>query len=656
MDGLAREAHEETREALEEKGGAVGDSGYPMTSVPAEDPSPDSFPGGRVALVAATGSYADPGLGGLPGAADAELMAGVLEDPAVGGFAVTRMVDGGEREVKERVEEFLGGRGRGDTVVVYLSCHGVLDRRGRLYFAAADTEVARLASTGVGAGWLLARLDDCAAERQVVILDCCYSGAFARSGSKGAAGAGERAGQELARDGRGRAVLTASRSTEQSWVGDADGAAGRASVFTRFLAQGLRTGAADTDGDGRISVDEAYYYAYEEVMVAGAGQNPQLYITGGEGTVWLVLNPTNPNRTAPLAEDPPVPAFRPPPGSLTPDLPRRRRRIRLALGASAVAVAGLIAALTTLNGPSSSPPRAQGTAPAVLYGFSAPVAIAADGSHLWVANGNSMTELNAADGAQVRTLSDFSFPSSIAVEGSHLWVANGGGLSVTELNTADGSQVRSLAASQYSIYNPVAIAADSVHVWIAEGAYDAVTEVNSADGSLVAVLSPLRYGFAGLDAIAVGGGHVWVANYDGSSVTELDAADGSKVNTLPSSSYFFDGPDAIAVDGADVWVANAAGNSVTELDAADGRWVRTLSGPGYSFDGPDAIAADGAHVWVANGDGNSVTELNASNGIPVRVLSAKGYHLSEPAAIAVDDGHVWVANKGGDSVTELPAG
>jgi hypothetical protein len=608
--------------------------------------------------VVATGTYIDPGLAPLAAAVrDAELIAGVLRDPEIGTFEVTEVIDGGEREIRGRVEEFLADRGQDDVVVVYLSCHGVLDARDRLYFAAADTVQAKLASTGVEAGWLLNRLEECPAVSQVVILDCCFSGAFARGGSKGGTGTDVRLGSRLAAGGRGRAVLTASKATERSWEGDLPGGGSGLSVFTRFLVQGLRTGAADGDGDGYISVDDAYYYAYEEVMASGAGQTPQRYISGGEGTLWLARNPAAPERaTAILAESLPVPPLRPPPDPLAPGLPRGRRKARLALalGASAAAAAALIAALTTLTGPSGPPHTPEATS-AVFYGFSAPDALAADGSHLWIANGNSVTELDTADGGRVRTLSEFSFPSSIAVEGSHLWVANGGGDYVSELNTADGSLVRSLGGGQYSIFTPTAVAADSAHVWIANGGTDAVTDVNAVDGTLAAVLSGGSYGFYGVDAIAADGAHVWVANYEGSSVTELNAADGSWVRTLSGGSYRFDGPDAIAAGGADVWVANGNGNSVTELNAADGSLIRTLSGPGYGFDGPSGIAVDGAHVWVANAAGNSVTELNASDGSPVRTLSSASYHFSKPAAIAVAGAHVWVANESGNSVTELPA-
>ena len=48
-----------------------------------------------------------------------------------------------------------------------------------------------------------------------------------------------------------------------------------------------------------------------------------------------------------------------------------------------------------------------------------------------------MTELNAGDGSWVRTLSGDSYrfnnPLAIAVDGTHVWVANANGNSVTEL-------------------------------------------------------------------------------------------------------------------------------------------------------------------------------------------------------------------------------
>ena len=250
-------------------------------------PALDSPPGLRAALVVATSSYADPALTRLEATKrDAAEIAAVLGDPRIGAFEVTSVLDRSGHEVRLAVEEFLAERGRQDLVVVYLSCHGLLDARDRLYFATTDTRKDRLASTGLESTWLLDRLDECRAARQVVILDCCFSGAFARSGGKGG-NEDLRLHERFVAHGRGRTVLTASKATERSWEGDAIGEVGGPSVFTSALAEGLRTGLADADQDGYISVDDAYSYAYEKVIASGAGQTPQQWKFAGEGTTWL---------------------------------------------------------------------------------------------------------------------------------------------------------------------------------------------------------------------------------------------------------------------------------------------------------------------------------------------------------------------------------
>jgi uncharacterized caspase-like protein len=135
----------------------------------------------------------------------------VLGDPTIGAFTVTRVIDQVEGQVRREIDVFLSSCGASDLMVMYMSCHGVLDRRGRLYFAAADTLKSQLGSTGIPSAWLLDQLDECRARRQVLILDCCFSGAFAH-GAKGDADLDLE--RRLAGQGRGRAVLTASRAGE----------------------------------------------------------------------------------------------------------------------------------------------------------------------------------------------------------------------------------------------------------------------------------------------------------------------------------------------------------------------------------------------------------------------------------------------------------
>jgi hypothetical protein len=265
-------------------------------------PAADPAPGLRLALVVATNTYTDPGLRQLRTPAhDADDLAQVLADPGIGGFAVTSVIDQPAHQIRLAIEDFLDSRGTGDLLLVHLSCHGLLDARRRLYFAATDTRKDRLGATGVEAGWVLDQLEHCRARRQVLILDSCFSGAFAH-GAKGEADLGLQ--DRFLGEGRGRVVLTASTATEYSFEGDpTDSAIPAGSVFTAALVQGLRTGAADTDHDGHVSVDDAYAYVFDQVQAAGAPQTPQRWLYGAEGQILLARNPAGPTIIpAPLPE------------------------------------------------------------------------------------------------------------------------------------------------------------------------------------------------------------------------------------------------------------------------------------------------------------------------------------------------------------------
>ena len=606
---------------------------------------------GRLALIVASSEYRDPTLKQLraPGR-DACDLAGVLGDSAIGMFEVRTLIDTPTDQLMRDIARFCNQAGPSDLLLVYLSCHGILDDRGCLYYAAIDTERDLLSATAVAAQWLTDQLDDSRARRKILLLDCCHSGAFAK---------GRKGDSALALkdrfSGRGNIVLTASRATEYSFEGASVIGEGVGSVFTRAIVDGLRTGQADRDKDGRVTVDDLYHYVYDTVRAAEPRQTPELWAYGAEGDLLVARSPRGPIvEPAPLPGDlKPAPQKPEKPGRPQPEPRKKVWKVWTPIAAAVVA-AGLIAALIIWH-PWS--PNAVSVYSGDSYGFNHPLAIAVDGTHVWVANygGGSVTELNASNGSWERTLYGFNEPGRIAVDGTHIWVPNSSGDSVTELNASNGSWVRTLSGGSYRFNSPWAIAVDGTDIWVANQG-GSVTELNASNGSWVRTLSGGSYGFKRPTAIAADGAHVWVANNHGDSVTELNASNGSWVRTLSGGSYRFNAPWAMAVDGTHVWVTNWFGDSVTELNASDGSWVQTLFGGSYGFNVPYAIAVDGAHVWVANSSGNSVTELNASNGSWVRTLSRGSYRFNNPLAIAVDGIHVWVADANGNSVTELPTG
>src|SRR6478672_3722863 len=144
----------------------------------------DSWPGARGerhALIVASNDYQDPGLRELLApAADADALAEVLRDPAIGGFEVTTMLNQPAHLVNEAVEEFFTDRSPDDLLLLHVSGHGIKDPGGELYFAMANTRLRVLAASAVAANFVNRLMTQSRSRRIVLFLDCCYAGAFER--------------------------------------------------------------------------------------------------------------------------------------------------------------------------------------------------------------------------------------------------------------------------------------------------------------------------------------------------------------------------------------------------------------------------------------------------------------------------------------------
>ena len=117
-------------------------------------------------------------------------------------------------------------------------------------------------------------------------------------------------------------MLTASRATEYSFEGDQVSGEGLPSVFTRAVVDGLKSGEADRDRDGLITVSDLYQHVYEAVREAEPRQTPELWTYGAEGDLLVARSVRG------AAEEPP-----PLPGDLQITLESPRAGVR----ASAVA-------------------------------------------------------------------------------------------------------------------------------------------------------------------------------------------------------------------------------------------------------------------------------------------------------------------------------
>lgn len=233
-------------------------------------------PGGRHALVVAADEFDDVGLRALVSPRrDAADLARALADPDIGGFEVKTIVNRPRHEVERAIARFFSAGQRDETLLLYFSGHGLKDENGMLYFAMADTEVDLLSASAVSSSFVSGQLGRARAQTKIVLLDCCYSGAFSRSLTT----KDDRlvnAAEELR--GIGRVIITASNALQYSFEGSTPSGDARQSVFTKHLVAGLETGAADLDGDGRIAVDELYRYVHDQVVQENPQQRPSISI------------------------------------------------------------------------------------------------------------------------------------------------------------------------------------------------------------------------------------------------------------------------------------------------------------------------------------------------------------------------------------------
>jgi len=246
----------------------------------------------RRALLLGCSRFVDPGLDDLTSpSADVRRLAEVLGDTAGSAYEVTQHLDFTKHEAELAVDEFLADANRRDTHLLYFSGHGVRDGSGNLYFAFADTRQQRLSSTGLAAHWIRECVEASPSTRTILLLDCCYSGQFLH-GMRAKASEDANVGSLLADmpEGSGMAVLTASGRTGLSFeqtgqLRDRD----KLSYFTEAIVNGIQTGAASDDVDGRITVDGLYEYVSQQLRQGPSVQRPER-LTRGDGRLLVAVS------------------------------------------------------------------------------------------------------------------------------------------------------------------------------------------------------------------------------------------------------------------------------------------------------------------------------------------------------------------------------
>ena len=145
--------------------------------------------GQRKALIVANDQYEQDALSNLlaPGA-DAEALERVLGDRQIGGFTVQVVKNEPAHVLQAQIEDLFAESRPDDVLLLHFSGHGLKSESGELFFAASNTRPNRLRATAVSADFVRLCMRDSRSRSIVLLLDCCYGGAFAQGVKVRAAG------------------------------------------------------------------------------------------------------------------------------------------------------------------------------------------------------------------------------------------------------------------------------------------------------------------------------------------------------------------------------------------------------------------------------------------------------------------------------------
>lgn len=256
----------------------------------------------RLALLIGVDRYEDPVFPPLRFASrDAADLAAVLRSEKYGGFervvTLTRPEEISRARIIKEIANLRADARREDSVVVYFSGHGTMafagTERPRLYLVAGDSQVSDLPGTALDLADLQEIVTGLRAERKALVVDACFDGLGKSSVPKEVRERSLRLGSASNLSSRISLGQSEAHLFATTWGRPArEDDALQHGVYTYFLVQALNweQKAADTNGDGLVSVYEAHDFARgKTVAYTQAAQVPEAYFrVVGERDLYLV--------------------------------------------------------------------------------------------------------------------------------------------------------------------------------------------------------------------------------------------------------------------------------------------------------------------------------------------------------------------------------
>ena len=204
------------------------------------------------------------------------------------------------RENIQKAKQFLMQSKVGDQVILFVAGHGLLDDKLDWYFATTDVDFNNPAAMGLAYSELEGLLDSIPSRNKLMLMDACNSGEVDKedaelvaNNSQSVAGVKSRGFKNVASksqslglqnsfqlmqnlfsdisNGTGTTVISSASGAEFAY----ESAAWNNGVFTFSMLEGLKTGNADKNKDGKIVVSELRDYIAGKVSSLTQGkQNP----------------------------------------------------------------------------------------------------------------------------------------------------------------------------------------------------------------------------------------------------------------------------------------------------------------------------------------------------------------------------------------------
>jgi hypothetical protein len=249
----------------------------------------------RHALLIGVSEFADKRLARLNAPTnDVIALRGILQDGSRGNFDTVELsLNEDFVGMRDHLSQFFHDRAPDDLLLLYYSGHGILGRGNRLFLATTGSNLDAPRDRSISAKEIREFIEDSRAERQIVILDCCHSGAFAEH-AKAVAPPPAVTSETFSGGDAGLYVLTAADALQFAWDGSelraGNEAASGVSRFTSWLVDGLAKGQAAPD-DEQITMDSLYRYLFRRARAEGTPSTPQRFVQGGVGDLVISRNP-----------------------------------------------------------------------------------------------------------------------------------------------------------------------------------------------------------------------------------------------------------------------------------------------------------------------------------------------------------------------------